>query len=97
MANHKAHDEPGETTAIEGEVVMHGPGRIGFSMTPEAAAETGRRLRETAEQVTQPAEPLNEAETAAHSALWDPHDDDDLGSGDYLNRTGMAGREPQAK
>jgi hypothetical protein len=93
MANHEAHGEPGEITAIDGEVVMHGPGNAGHSMTPEAAAETGRRLTEAAEQAAEAAEPLNQAKTAADSARWDLHDDDDLGSGDYLNRASEADHE----
>ena len=52
MSNHKAHDQPTKTTAIEGEVVLHGPGHVGLSMTPEAAAETARRLSKSAGQAS---------------------------------------------
>jgi hypothetical protein len=56
-----AHTEPGRATAIEGEVVQDGPDGVGLSMTPDAAAETGKRLQRAAKearrQTTTMAEP----------------------------------------
>jgi hypothetical protein len=45
-----AHTEPGRATAIEGEVVQDGPDGVGLSMTPDAAAETGKRLQRAAKE-----------------------------------------------
>ncbi len=39
-------DIPLEVRLVEGEVVVIGPGSIAFSMTPDAARETCRRLGE---------------------------------------------------
>jgi len=38
------HDQPLGVTATEGEVVFHGRGQLGFSMTPDAARITLRHL-----------------------------------------------------
>ncbi|WP_157219711.1 hypothetical protein [Flavisphingomonas formosensis] len=38
-------DEPAEVTAEEGQVLVDGPDGVAVSLTPAAAAETGRRLR----------------------------------------------------
>jgi hypothetical protein len=46
----KAFEAPGEVTSVDGEVVLLGPGAISGSMTPEAAEETGRRLKQSADQ-----------------------------------------------
>jgi len=48
MASRKAYDEPTTVSALQGEVVLDGPDGVGLSMTPEAAEETGKRLREAA-------------------------------------------------
>jgi hypothetical protein len=40
------YDDPTEAESIDGEVVLIGPGTIAASMTPKAAAETARRLRD---------------------------------------------------
>ena len=40
----KAHDEPSEVTAEEGEVIVEGPDGVAVSLTPDAAAETSHRL-----------------------------------------------------
>ena len=41
----KAHGEPSEVRAEEGEVIAEGPDGVAVSVTPEAAAETfARRL-----------------------------------------------------
>lgn len=50
MASTKAYDEPTTVEPIDGEVSLDGPDGIGLSMTPAAAAETGRRLQEAAEK-----------------------------------------------
>lgn len=44
-----AHVDAMLTTAIDGEVVVLGPGRISEAMTPDAAEESGRRLIAAAE------------------------------------------------
>ena len=44
-----AHADPMLTTAIDGEVVVLGPGRISEALTPDAAEESGRRLISAAE------------------------------------------------
>ncbi|MDB5580663.1 MAG: hypothetical protein JWR80_5839 [Bradyrhizobium sp.] len=44
----KAFEDPSRTTSIDGEVVVIGPGKVGLSMTPAAAQETGRRLKAAA-------------------------------------------------
>ena len=48
MSNHRAHDRPAKATALDGEVVLHGMGQLGVSMTPKAAKATGRRLTNAA-------------------------------------------------
>jgi hypothetical protein len=40
----KAHDQPSEVTAEEGEVIVEGPDGVAVSFTPDAAAETSERL-----------------------------------------------------
>lgn len=44
----RAHDQPSETSHVDGEVVIRGPGSIAGSMTPVAAKETSKRLAESA-------------------------------------------------
>ena len=39
-----AYDTPTKVAHVDGEVVLDGPDGIGLSMTPDAAAESGRRL-----------------------------------------------------
>ena len=48
MTSSDAYDTPTETDAVDGEVVLRGPGGVALSMTPEAAEETGRRLLQAA-------------------------------------------------
>ena len=48
MTDRKALDHPADVDAIDGEVTVNGPGRLGVSLTPKAARETGRRLEEFA-------------------------------------------------
>ena len=50
MPARKAYDEPTEVTAVDGEVALCGPDGIGLSMTPKAAAATGKRLGDAAEE-----------------------------------------------
>lgn len=50
MTARKAHDQPSNVTPIDGEVAVNGPDGIGFSMTPNAAAKTGERLRDAASE-----------------------------------------------
>ena len=40
--------EPGVVTAVDGYVVIDGPGSVAVAMTPDAAQETGERLIRTA-------------------------------------------------
>lgn len=37
-------NEPSAVTAVDGYVVMDGPGSVAVAMTPDAAQETGERL-----------------------------------------------------
>lgn len=40
----KLQTKPGAATAEQGQVTLDGPNGVAVAMTPEAAAETGRRL-----------------------------------------------------
>lgn len=53
MTSMNAFDTPTRTDAVDGEVVLRGPDGVALSMTPEAAAETGRRLIEAAAMARQ--------------------------------------------
>jgi len=44
---------PGIATAESGAVILDGPGGVAITMTPEAAAQTGRNLIEAAEAAMQ--------------------------------------------
>jgi hypothetical protein len=44
------HDEPSDANAEEGTVVVDGPDGVAFTLTPNAAKETGNRLQATAEK-----------------------------------------------
>ena len=44
MVKLDAYDTPTEVVAVDGEVVLDGPDGLGLSMTPAAAAESGKRL-----------------------------------------------------
>lgn len=48
MRGSDIHDEPSETNAEAGVVIVDGPDGVAFSMTPGAAATTSERLRESA-------------------------------------------------
>ena len=50
MAKLDAYDTPTNVIPVDGEVVLDGPDGIGLSMTPEAAAESGKRLVKGAAQ-----------------------------------------------
>jgi hypothetical protein len=45
----KPEKKPGVATAENGQVTLDGPAGVAIAMTPEAAAETGRRLIAAAE------------------------------------------------
>jgi hypothetical protein len=45
---HKAYDQPSTVTPVDGEVAVNGPDGVGLSMTPDAAHQTGERLRDAA-------------------------------------------------
>ncbi len=45
-----AYDKPSRVFAVHGEVVLDGPNGVGVSMTPDAAAETAKRLARAAEE-----------------------------------------------
>lgn len=53
MTARKAYDEPTTVTATDGEVTLDGPDGVAVSMTPDAAAATGRRLSDAAEKARQ--------------------------------------------
>jgi hypothetical protein len=57
MTAQKAYDEASNVGAVDGEVTVDGPDGVGVSLTPEAAAETARRLLDAAAaaQVQSPA------------------------------------------
>lgn len=62
MGDHRGltvYEEPASVSAVEGEVVVLGPGAISGAFTPEAAVETARRL-------------LNAADRARRQARQDP-------------------------
>jgi hypothetical protein len=40
----QAHAKPADVTALDGHVLVEGPGGIVYSFTPDAAAETSDRL-----------------------------------------------------
>lgn len=48
MTARKAYDQPSDVTSVDGEVTMNGPDGLGLSMTPDAAHQTGERLRDAA-------------------------------------------------
>jgi hypothetical protein len=48
MAQRNAFDSPASVEAVDGEVAIVGPGRLGVSLTPDAARETSRRLQDRA-------------------------------------------------
>jgi hypothetical protein len=48
MADDKIYDEPSETEARDGTVVVDGPDGVDVTLTPEAAEETSHRLLESA-------------------------------------------------
>jgi hypothetical protein len=45
-----AYDKPSRVFAVHGEVILDGPNGIGVSMTPDAAAETAKRLARAAKE-----------------------------------------------
>jgi hypothetical protein len=50
MPSAPAYNTPTKVYAVHGEVVLDGPDGLGLSMTPDAAAETARRLAKAAEE-----------------------------------------------
>lgn len=48
MAERMPHDIPSEAEAEDGHVFAEGPEGIAYAMTPEAAQETGERLKRAA-------------------------------------------------
>ena len=60
------YDKPSEVIAVDGAVLVDGPGDVDVALMPEAARETGRRLivqADVAEQQEQAAaDPDDEAE-----------------------------------
>jgi hypothetical protein len=55
---HKAYDKPSTVTPVDGEVTVDGPDGVGLSMTPDAAHQTGERLRDAAAEAR--GQPLRE-------------------------------------
>jgi hypothetical protein len=45
MNDGKIHDKPSDVEHAEGEVIVSGPDGVAVSLTPDAALETGHRLR----------------------------------------------------
>lgn len=48
MSTGQVHDQPADVSVAEGCVVVDGPGALALTLSPEAAEETGRRLRRAA-------------------------------------------------
>jgi hypothetical protein len=46
----RAHDQPSQVAVEEGIVIVEGPDGVAVTLTPEAAAETGRRLSAAANE-----------------------------------------------
>ncbi len=47
----KVHDSASETEAVDGAVMVDGPGNVAILLTPGAAEKTAERLTETATEV----------------------------------------------
>lgn len=52
-ADREPEAQPGVAIAESGSVLLDGPDGVAVAMTPEAAAETGRRLIDAARQAEQ--------------------------------------------
>ena len=50
MPDPRLYDDPSEVNNDSGEILVSGPDGIAVSLTPRAAAETGRRLISNAEE-----------------------------------------------
>jgi hypothetical protein len=50
MTARPTFNEPSRAVAIDGQVVVEGPGGVGHAFTPAAARETGARLATAADQ-----------------------------------------------
>lgn len=48
MTKDHVHDEASETEAVDGSVVVDGPGAVAVLLTPDAAEKTAARLNESA-------------------------------------------------
>lgn len=46
----RAEERPSEVTAVDGRVLVDGPGGVAITFTVEAARETGRRLQRAADE-----------------------------------------------
>jgi hypothetical protein len=44
LMDRKAHNQPADVEAVEGDVLVDGPGGLSYAFTPEAAEETSDRL-----------------------------------------------------
>jgi hypothetical protein len=44
MESVRAHSEPSEVNAEQGQVIVEGPNAVAVTLTPDAAEETGRRM-----------------------------------------------------
>jgi hypothetical protein len=49
MSRDKVHNEASETDAVDGVVLVDGPGCVAILLTPEAADATASRLNESAQ------------------------------------------------
>lgn len=50
METNVAHAQPSSVTVEEGEILVDGPDGVAVALTPDAAEETGRRLRDGARE-----------------------------------------------
>lgn len=48
-----AHDQPSQVAVEDGTIIVEGPDGVAVTLTPEAAAETGRRLSAAADEARQ--------------------------------------------
>lgn len=60
MTAKPAETQPFDVKVVEGEVVITGPDGVALSMTPDAAAQSGRRLENAGEAARHRSDMANE-------------------------------------
>ncbi|HEX8641775.1 MAG TPA: hypothetical protein VF704_11560 [Allosphingosinicella sp.] len=61
MDSLKAHGDPSDVMAEEGDVIVEGPNGVAVTLTPEAAEETGRRMLKAATEARRQLEATKQA------------------------------------